>query len=77
MWAIHFELVILSRRQGIPAFVAALRPRWGESVRLATADKQNPRAMVGIASGMTVANNGRATHAILDVDNIPLVYVKR
>ena len=48
-----------------------------ESVRQATADKQNPRAMVGISSGMTVANNGRATHASLDVDNTPLVYLKR
>ncbi len=47
-----------------------------ESVRQATAEKQNPRAMVGIASGMTVSNVGRA-HAALDLDDTPLVYLKR
>ncbi|HXE07486.1 MAG TPA: hypothetical protein VN612_06300 [Acidobacteriaceae bacterium] len=48
-----------------------------ESVRQATADKQNPRAMVGISSGMTVSNVGRAAHATVDIENTPLVYLKR
>jgi uncharacterized caspase-like protein len=36
-----------------------------QSVRQATDGKQNPRAMVGLSSGLTVSNVGR-THARLD-----------
>jgi hypothetical protein len=48
-----------------------------ESVRQATDGKQNPRAMVGLSSGLTVSNVGRAAHAGLDIEDTPLVYLHR
>ena len=46
-----------------------------ESVRQATDGKQNPRAMVGISSGLTVSNVGRAAHAEFNIADTPLVYL--
>lgn len=48
-----------------------------ESVRQATDGKQNPRAMVGLSSGLTVSNVGRITHAKMDIEDTPLVYLSR
>ena len=42
-----------------------------QSVRQATDGKQNPRAMVGISSGLTVSTVGR-THARLEIPDTPL-----
>ena len=47
------------------------------SVREATDGKQNPRALVGIANGLTVSNVGRAAHAGLDIGDTPLAFVGR
>ncbi len=42
-----------------------------QSVRQATAGKQNPRALVGISSGLTVSTVGRTTHARLEIPAAP------
>ena len=48
-----------------------------EQVKQATEGKQNPRAAVGISSGLTVSNVGRAARAKLDIEDTPLTFVGR